>query len=188
MSQWGSTFVIISPDGQDYLTDKGKDVLKNGDSYDIRKLFYMNAYDEEISEKLKTNDIVKAPQWKKWTENGKFINSKDCKWDLYKFSKGEFRKIKQYEASDKNIVKFELSEWSWFKINNTMYFASQTLEKIAKLSVYWTDVGQTFLLNRRKEYLFVRDNIEFGPNQVKAYKRIPNKWTEQVKIIPKQMK
>ena len=181
MCHWGSTFVIISPEGKDYLTDEGKDVLKNGDSYDIRKLFYMNAYDEEISENIQTNDIVKAPQWKYWTEDGKYIMSKDHKWDLYRFVKGDFKKIRQYQSSDQNIVKFVLSEWSWFKINKTMYFASRTLQKIAKLSVYWTDEGQSFLLNRRKEYLFVRDNIEFGPNQIKPYKLIPHKWTDQVK-------
>lgn len=178
MCSWNSTFVIKSDDGKDYLTDEGQNVLNNGNSFDILKLFFMNGYDEIISHDLKPNDIIKAPQWN-WY---KFY--KDCRWDLYRFTmKGDFIKFKQYEKSDEEIVNFEITELSWFKINKTIYFPSQSMKKIAKLSEYWTDEGQSFLMNRRKEYLMVRDNPEFGPNQVKPYKQIPHKWSSSCNEI-----
>ena len=135
----------------------------------------MNGYDEIISNDLKPNDIIKAPQWN-W-----YKKYKDCHWDLYRYSrKGEFIKFKQYEKTDDEIVNFEITELGWFQIDKILYFPSRSMKKIAKLSEYWTDEGQSFLMNRRKEYLMVRDNPEFGPNQVKAYKRIPYKWTSEI--------
>ena len=173
MYSWNSTFIIKSNDGKDYLTEKGQNMLKI-DSFDIMKLFLMNGYDEIISHDLKPNDIIKAPQWNLYKKY------KDCHWDLYRYDrKGEFIKFKQYEKTDDEKVNFEITELGWFQIDKILYFPSRSMKKIARLSEYWTDEGQSFLMNRRKEYLRVRDNPEFGPNQVKAYKRIPYKWTNE---------
>ena len=164
MSTWESD------KGESYLTAKGKQAL---DNYALRQDLFrtynmMQLYQEDLKN-LKKRDIVYGPRF----------NNANSRYNLFQLTdKCEFIKINNNDITNDNVklIRSDLKIYngSWFSCENKLFFASSILGKIEKLSIYYTPSGLNYLLTKRQNYLYVRDNPHlFGENQVKAFKTIP---------------
>ena len=164
-----------SDEGEAYLTTQGYQALKN---YSLRQdifrpFCYMQFYQQELK-KLRINDIVIGPAF----------NDKKNKHNLFKLNhQGKFIKIPCDEITEDNIklIRSDLIiyDGSWFSWRGILYFASSNFCNIEKLSIYYTEKGLNYLLQKRQNYLYVLNNPHlFGPNQIKAFTTIPknNDW------------
>lgn len=157
-----------SDQGKPYLTKEGEFALsKYSKRLDVLRPYCMiQTYQEELKQ-LNVNDVIIGPSF--YSDQTK---------NLFKLTKEE--KFIQIPFNDSNIKlirkNFRIYDFSWFSWNSILYFTSWNLKKIEKLSIYYTNDGLNYLLQKRASYLFVRDNPHlFGANQVKAFKTHPIK-------------
>lgn len=163
-----------------YLTLKGHSMLKDSPR-DVLKVLRANCYDESLSNSIKIGDIIfgplSYPQYRVKIRNTK-------RWcNLYKATTtDQFKIIKNTDKNIKNAEKnnLEMIDLVWFRFkhgNDQLYFYSSKFKNICKTSIYWTLLGEEYLINRREQYIFIRDNPnKFGPHQCKSYKVLPRCW------------
>ena len=110
---------------------------------------------------------------------------KNKRWcNLYQATNGE--KFNMVDNSSKNVKQaetnqeLEILDVNWFQFENEnkkLYFYSRRTGNICQVSMYWTQLGESFLLSRRKFYLYIRDSHHFGSNDCKSFKYLPYDWT-----------
>ena len=162
-----------SETGKPYLTKKGYQALNSyAQRQDIFRTFcFMQFYQEELAD-LKINDVVIGPSFNQKENKDNFfqLNSEG------KFINIHYNDIVKY--GNKKVIRTDLRiyDGSWFSWRGTLYFASSNLCNIEKLSIYYTKEGLNYLLTKRENYLFLLNNPDiFGPNQIKAFTKIPSK-------------
>lgn len=165
-----------SETGEPFLTQKGYQALNNyGQRQDIFRVYcYMQCYQTELKD-LRIGDVIIGPSF--GLKNYLFDedDKRHEKENIFKLNdKGIFIQI-QYNEENRKLIRNDVRiyDTSWFSWNGQLYFASWNFKKIEKLSIYFTQTGINYLLNKRKNYVYVRDNPAFGPNQTKAFKKIP---------------
>ena len=158
-----------SENGEPFLTKEGFNALK---SYSLRQDIFkpfccMQFYQEDLKN-LKINDMVIGPAFNTKNRFGVFQLKNG----------GKFVMINQNEMKpdDVKLIRDDvmIHDGSWFSWRGELYFASHNLNNIEKLSIYFTPKGLDYLLTKRQNYLYVRDNVHlFGANQLKGFKQIP---------------
>lgn len=164
-----------------YLNEDGLKMLKTR-SLDVLKVLCANCCDETVGNSIQCGDIIYGPLVNKQYKV-KYNNKKWC--NLYKVQRAKkFEIVKNTEENinKANRDKIELSCLAWFKFkhgNGRLYFFSNVEQNICQTSIYWTQLGESYLKGRRDSYLYVRDSGKFGPNQCNPYKIIPRYWVTE---------
>lgn len=175
-SHW--TFEVYYED-KSRLNSQGLKQLKT-DYVEVLKPLRANCYDVMISDTLKSNDILFGPISND-NNNYKVRHPKSGRWcNLYKAdlnNKFSIIPVTIKNTQKANQTELYLYDFGWFKFKNgddKLYFYSRKYQNICATSIYWTDWGESYLIARRKRYIFMRDNpYVYGPEQIKSYKYLP---------------